>query len=158
MEKNSPANAGDLRDVRLTPGPGRSLAQDTAPTAGCTLREPHGQRGLVGRGVGGKELDTTQVTAYTDLRTQPGTGKRTRRTGQGAGREAWSFYVFSERPPNTSARKLFELPSFRAFAEASLHRYACLKHWPPVERELSLQPLASPQRLVGVVGLKLPTF
>ena len=113
MEKNSPANAGDLRDVRLTPGPGRSLAQDTAPTAGCTLREPHGQRGLVGRGVGGKELDTTQVTACMDLRTQPGTGKRTRRTGQGAGREAWSFYVFSERPPNTSARKLFELPSFR---------------------------------------------
>ena len=73
------------------------------------------------------------------------------------GKEARSLYALSEHPPNTSTRKLFELHHLGVFIEASLHRYDGLKHWPLVS-ELSLQPLASPQRLAGVVGLKLPTF
>ena len=65
--------------------------------------------------MGGKELDTTEVTACKDMRKQLRTGKWKRCTRQGVGKEAWSFYVFSEHPPNTSTRKLFELPSFRGF-------------------------------------------
>ena len=47
--KNSPANAGDIRDVGSIPGSGRSLGggHGNSLEYSC-LENPHGQRSLVG--------------------------------------------------------------------------------------------------------------
>ena len=48
--KNSPANAGDLRDVGSIPGSGRSPGEgyDGNPLQYSCLENPHGQRSLAG--------------------------------------------------------------------------------------------------------------
>ena len=45
--KNPPANAGDTRDVGLTPGQGRTLEEGMANALQYScLQNPHGQRNL----------------------------------------------------------------------------------------------------------------
>ena len=47
--KNLPANAGDIRDVNLIPGSGRSLGRGHGnPAQYSCLENPHGQRSLAG--------------------------------------------------------------------------------------------------------------
>ena len=61
MVKNLPVNAGDIRDVGLIPGWGRSPAWQ--PTPVFLLGESHGQRSLAGYSpLGHKEADMTEVT------------------------------------------------------------------------------------------------
>ena len=49
MVKNSPASAGDVRDVGSDPGLGRSSAGGHGNPFQCSyLDNPHGQRSLVG--------------------------------------------------------------------------------------------------------------
>ena len=62
MVKNSPTSAGDIRDMGLIPGPGRSPGggQGNPPQCSC-LENPHGQRNLVSYSPWGhKELDMTE--------------------------------------------------------------------------------------------------
>ena len=62
--KNSPANAGDLRDMGSIPGLGRSPGggHGNSLEYSC-LENPHGQRSLVGYGPWDhKESDTTEVS------------------------------------------------------------------------------------------------
>ena len=64
MVKNPPDNAGDARDVGLTPGSGRSPGggHDNPLQYSC-LENPHGQRRLAGHSPRGyKESDRTEVT------------------------------------------------------------------------------------------------
>ena len=57
MVKNLPANAGDIRDMDLIPGLGRSPGEVFLPG------ESHGRRSLVGSSPWGrKESDMTEVT------------------------------------------------------------------------------------------------
>ena len=59
--KNLPANVGDIRDVGLIPGSGKSLREGNATT--LLPGESHGQRSLRGYSPWGrKELDTTEAT------------------------------------------------------------------------------------------------
>ena len=62
--KNLPANAGDLRDMDLIPGPERSPGRGHGnPLQYCHLKNPHGQRSLTGYSPWGvKELDVTEAT------------------------------------------------------------------------------------------------
>ena len=62
--KNPPANAGDIRDVGLIPGSGRSPGGGHGyPLQYSCLENPHGQRSLVGYTPQGlKELDMTEAT------------------------------------------------------------------------------------------------
>ena len=64
MVKNPPANAGDIRDVGLIPGSGRSPeGRAWQPTLIFMPGESHEQRNLVGYSPWGcKELDKTEVT------------------------------------------------------------------------------------------------
>ena len=49
MVKNSPANAGDVRDVGLILGSGRSPGEGNGnPLQYSCLESPHGQRSLAG--------------------------------------------------------------------------------------------------------------
>ena len=49
MGKNPPANAGDIRDVDLTPGSEKSLGGGQSnPFQYSCLENPHGQRSLAG--------------------------------------------------------------------------------------------------------------
>ena len=59
--KNTPANAGDLRDGGLIPGSGRSLGEGNGnPLQHPCLEKSHGHRSLVGCSpCGCKELGTT---------------------------------------------------------------------------------------------------
>ena len=62
--KNSPANAGDIRDMGSIPGLGRSPGggHGNSLEYSC-LENPHGQRSLVGYGPWDhKESDTTEAT------------------------------------------------------------------------------------------------
>ena len=64
MVKNTPANAGDLRDTGSILGSGRSSGKGNGkpPQYSC-LENPHGQRSLAGYSPWGrKELDMTKVT------------------------------------------------------------------------------------------------
>ena len=60
--KNTPANAGDARDMGSIPGSGRSPGEgDGHPLQYSHLGKPHGQRSLVGYSPWGhKESDTTE--------------------------------------------------------------------------------------------------
>ena len=61
--KNPPANAGDLRDVSLIPGSGRSARGGMATQSSILAGEVHGQRSLEGHSPWGhKESDKTEVT------------------------------------------------------------------------------------------------
>ena len=62
--KNSPASAGDARDVGLDPWVGKiSWRRAWHPTSVFLPGESHGQRSLGGYGpYGCKESDTTEVT------------------------------------------------------------------------------------------------
>ena len=62
--KNPPANAGDIRDVGLIPGSGRSPGGGHGyPLQYFCLENPHGQRSLAGYSPQGlKELDMTEET------------------------------------------------------------------------------------------------
>ena len=64
MVKNLPANAGDIRDVGLTPGWGRSPGGGHGnPLQYSCLKNPQGQRSLVGYSPWGpKESDTPEHT------------------------------------------------------------------------------------------------
>ena len=46
--KNLPANAGDIRDLGLIPGSGRSLEDGMATSSSILAGESHGQRSLAG--------------------------------------------------------------------------------------------------------------
>ena len=48
MVKNMPANAGDLRDMGLIPGSGRSPGEGNGNPLQYSSWECHGQRSLVG--------------------------------------------------------------------------------------------------------------
>ena len=68
MVKNTPANAGDIRDVGSIPGSGRSpWRRAWQPIPVFLPGESHGQRRLVSYSPwGGKESDTTeQLSIYT---------------------------------------------------------------------------------------------
>ena len=63
MAKNSSASEGDVGDMGLIPGLGRSLGGGHAwqPTPVLLPGESHGQRSLAGYGPWGREeLDTTE--------------------------------------------------------------------------------------------------
>ena len=62
MVKNPPASAGDVRDVGLILGSGRSPGEGNGnpPTPVFLPEESHGQRSLVRSPQGCKELDTTE--------------------------------------------------------------------------------------------------
>ena len=64
MVKNPPASAGDVRDLDLIPGSGRSPWRRAGqPTPVFLPGESHGQRSLAGYSSWGhKESDTTEVT------------------------------------------------------------------------------------------------
>ena len=67
--KSLPPNAGDIRDVGLTPGSGRSPAggHGNSLLYFC-LRKSHRQRSLRGYSPWGhRELDTTLVTEQQDM-------------------------------------------------------------------------------------------
>ena len=58
--KNLPANEGDIRDVGLIPGLGRSLEEEMATHSSILAWETHGWRSLVGYSpLGHKESDMT---------------------------------------------------------------------------------------------------
>ena len=61
LVKNSPANAGDIRDMGSVPGLGRSLGEGNGYSFQDSLSgESHGHRGLVSSSPWGhKELDMT---------------------------------------------------------------------------------------------------
>ena len=62
--KNPPANAGDIRDVTLIPGLGRSGAGDHGnPLQYSCLENPHGQSNL--GDYSQKGLNMTEATWYT---------------------------------------------------------------------------------------------
>ena len=64
MAKNPPADAGDIRDVGLLPGSGRSPGGGNGNQFQYScLENPHGQRSLEGYSQWGrKELDMTEET------------------------------------------------------------------------------------------------
>ena len=64
MVKNSPANAGHVRDMGSIPGLGRSPGGGHGNPLQCSyLENPHGQRSLVGYSPQGhKKSDTTEAT------------------------------------------------------------------------------------------------
>ena len=64
VEKNPPANAGDVRDAGSIPGSGRfPWRRARQPTPIFLPGESHEQRSLVGYSAWGhKELDMTEVT------------------------------------------------------------------------------------------------
>ena len=64
MVKNPLANAGDMRDVGLVPGLGRSTGGGHGnPLQYSFLENPHGQRSLENySSYGCKESDTTEMT------------------------------------------------------------------------------------------------
>ena len=64
MVNNPPDNAGDARDVGLTPGLGRSPGGGHGnPLQYFCLENPHGQRRLAGHSPRGhKESDRTELT------------------------------------------------------------------------------------------------
>ena len=72
MVKNPPANAGDLRNVGLIPGSGKTLWRAPwQPTPVLLPGESHGQRSLEGYSPGGhKESDMTEATARTNKQYQ----------------------------------------------------------------------------------------
>ena len=62
MLKNPPASAGDIRDMGLIPGWGRSPGGGHATHSSILAGESHGQRSLVGYSPWGlEELDTTET-------------------------------------------------------------------------------------------------
>ena len=63
MVKNLPDSTGDVRDMGLTPGLGRSPGGGHGnPLQYSGLENPHGQRSLAGYSPWGhKESDTTEV-------------------------------------------------------------------------------------------------
>ena len=65
--KNLPANAGDKSDVDLIPELGRSPGgEHDNPLQYSCLKNPHGQRSLVGYSPQGcKESDTTKATQHS---------------------------------------------------------------------------------------------
>ena len=71
MVKNLPANAGDLRDLSLIPGLGRSPGGGYGnPLQYFCLENSHGQRSLVGYSSWGrKELDMTERLIHTHTHT-----------------------------------------------------------------------------------------
>ena len=64
MVKNLPTDAGDIRDLGLIPGLGRSPGVEYGnPLQYSCLENPHGQRGLAGYSPWGhKESDMTEHT------------------------------------------------------------------------------------------------
>ena len=69
MVKTPPADAGDIRDVGLIPGSGKSPGgRKWQPIPVFLPGEFHGQRSLVGYSPWGhKELDMTEATQHTLL-------------------------------------------------------------------------------------------
>ena len=67
MVKNLSASAGDIRDMGLIPGSGRSLEGGHGnPLQYSCLENPHGQRSLAGYSPWScKKLDMTEVTEHT---------------------------------------------------------------------------------------------
>ena len=67
MIKNMPAKAGDIRDVDLIPGSGRSPGRGHGyPFQYSCLENPHGQRSLVGYSPQGrKESNMTERTTVS---------------------------------------------------------------------------------------------
>ena len=67
MVKNLPANAGDIREVGLIPGLGRSPKGGHGNWSAVLLPgESHGQKSLVGCiAYGGKESTMTKMTLHT---------------------------------------------------------------------------------------------
>ena len=67
--KNPPANAGDIRDVGLIPGSGRSPGGVYGnPLQYSCLKNPHGQRSLLGYSPQGhKGLDTIEATEHARM-------------------------------------------------------------------------------------------
>ena len=67
MVKNSPANAGDMRDAGSIPGSGRSPGGGHGDPLQCScLGKFHGQRSLVGYSPWGrKESDMTERLSLT---------------------------------------------------------------------------------------------
>ena len=65
--KNPPANSGDMRDVGLIPGSGRSPGEGNGnPIQYSCLKNPHGQRSLAGYiPQGCKELDRAEATLHS---------------------------------------------------------------------------------------------
>ena len=61
--KNPLTNVGDIRDVGLTPGSGRSPGRGHGnPLQYSCLENPHGQRSLAGYSLRGRtELDMTEL-------------------------------------------------------------------------------------------------
>ena len=77
--KNPLTNVGDLRDVGLTPGLGRSPGGGHGnPLHYSCLENPHGQRSLKGYSPWGhKESDTTeQLSTHTHMGTEKGVKHR----------------------------------------------------------------------------------
>ena len=66
MVKDPPANAGDIRDLALIPGSGRSPGRgNDSPLQYSCLENPHGQRSLAGYSPWGrKQLDMTTTTTF----------------------------------------------------------------------------------------------
>ena len=66
MVKNPPANAGDVRDVGWIPGLGKFPGEGKGyPLQYSCLKNPHGQRSLVGyRPQSLKESDTTKAIQH----------------------------------------------------------------------------------------------
>ena len=69
MVKSLPANAGDIRDAGLIPGPGRSPGGGHGnPLQNSYLENPPGQRGLTGYSPWGhKELDMSKATEHARM-------------------------------------------------------------------------------------------
>ena len=63
--KNLSANARDIRDAGSIPGSGRSPGEGHGePPPVFSPRESHGQRSLVGCGLYGHRVFTTEATAH----------------------------------------------------------------------------------------------
>ena len=64
--KNPPANAGNIRDMGSIPGSGKFPGEEHGnPLQYPYLKNPHGQRSLVGLSPWGcKESDTAEATEY----------------------------------------------------------------------------------------------
>ena len=63
MVKNSPANAGEVRDLWVQPLGLEDPLGNGNPLQSSCLENPHGQKSLVGYSPWScKELDTTEVT------------------------------------------------------------------------------------------------
>ena len=69
--RKSPANAGDLRDLNLIPGSGRSLRTACQPTPVFLLGEAYEQRRLGYSPQGHKELDTTECLSTSEKQGLP---------------------------------------------------------------------------------------